>query len=305
MRQTVGSVFFETHSHWFHARSVQRNISNELSTSVLLYIISKPMDEDPAFRVITSLRWIRGYGTIMLEPDLSLQDIKLLKYHRDRLVAAAQTFSWHAALSKLRSNEVKPLTACIRDHFQNPAETDGIEVYKVRLALSKDGTLGAESSVIEVVPADGLFDFALVPKTLDWPLRPKVPCIVYIDTVRSTPSDFTVHKTNFRKPYDEARARAGITHSGPLQAEVLLYNQDQEIMEASLSAAYFFRGGRWLTPSGTCGGNASVTRRLALEAGLCKEGVVTVDQVKEGEQMWLSNAVRGFFCGIIRAGKQE
>lgn len=42
-----------------------------------------------------------------------------------------------------------------------------------------------------------------------------------------------------------------------------------------------------------------MTRRLALEKGWCKEGVVSREEVREGEVVVLSNAVRGFWAARV------
>lgn len=70
-------------------------------------------------------------------------------------------------------------------------------------------------------------------------------------------------------------------------------------MEGTLTTPYFFREGRWITPAEGCGGNRGTTRRWALDAGLCEEGVLRRESVREGEVVWLSNGVRGFGWGIV------
>lgn len=70
-------------------------------------------------------------------------------------------------------------------------------------------------------------------------------------------------------------------------------------MEGTLTTPYFFREGRWITPAEECGGNRGTTRRWALDAGLCEEGVVGRESVREGEVVWLSNGARGFGWGVV------
>lgn len=48
-----------------------------------------------------------------------------------------------------------------------------------------------------------------------------------------------------------------------------------------------------------------VTRRWALERGLCEEGVVRRGEVREGEVVWLSNGVRGFGWGVVELEGRE
>ena len=83
-------------------------------------------------------------------------------------------------------------------------------------------------------------------------------------------------------------------------------------MECSRSAIYFHRPlvdhcyrAAWLTPlldSGCCD---SVTRRIALDRNLCLEArkpklpELNIADVRDGEVVWLSNGVRGFWRGMI------
>lgn len=115
---------------------------------------------------------------------------------------------------------------------------------------------------------------------------------------------FTRHKTTNRGHYDQQRAllppassadgQAGILH------EMLLVNQSGAIMEGTISTPYFYRNGGWVTPSVACGGHLGVARRWALTAGICTEGVVMAEEVVIGEQVILSNGVRGFGWGKVK-----
>ncbi len=122
---------------------------------------------------------------------------------------------------------------------------------------------------------------------------------VVLDYQRTAPSPFTTYKTLERKDYIASRARAKIL-SFQKPREVLLVNRDEEIMEGSLTSVYFYRGGRWVTPPLTSGGQAGTTRRWALKQGLCVEEVVLASDVKDGEECYLSNGVRGFFRARVQ-----
>jgi branched-subunit amino acid aminotransferase/4-amino-4-deoxychorismate lyase len=124
-------------------------------------------------------------------------------------------------------------------------------------------------------------------------------CKVVLDTEALRPSLFTIHKTSARMPYESARERAGISDVTADRGEVLLFNPAREIMEASVSTPYFYRRGRWVTPPLSSGGNAGVTRRVALENGLCAEEIIEVESLCHGETVWVSNGVRGFVMGTL------
>lgn len=141
---------------------------------------------------------------------------------------------------------------------------------------------------------------------------------VVLDTEPTEKSPFTYIKTAPRTYYDSARSRmesivAAMKGEGqngehverqsatPPNNEILLYNDAGEITEGSVSSVYFFRDGRWVTPpvGRNHGGLPGVGRRWALEHELCVEQVVRRDDIKEGEEVWLSNGVRGFIPATI------
>lgn len=76
--------------------------------------------------------------------------------------------------------------------------------------------------------------------------------------------------------------------------EVLIINYDDEIMEGSITTPYFWRGRRWVTPPASAGGNVGITRRYALDAGLCVEETIMKNSIVDGEAIWLSNGARGW-----------
>lgn len=56
----------------------------------------------------------------------------------------------------------------------------------------------------------------------------------------------------------------------------------------------------WVTPPLNSGCNASTTRAYALARGMCREESVRADSIVDGEEVWLSNGLRGFIPGIIK-----
>jgi 4-amino-4-deoxychorismate lyase len=127
--------------------------------------------------------------------------------------------------------------------------------------------------------------------------------------------------------------------SGPAYREVMLYNEVNELTEGTLTSLYLYRGGRWVTPpvgvpsgeftSSTlkdgnnedegelrkpfagrwghsvrsakvgAGGQRGTSRRWALGKGFCMEEPVGIDTVQVGEEIWVSNGVRGFGLGRV------
>ena len=82
-------------------------------------------------------------------------------------------------------------------------------------------------------------------------------------------------------------------------SEVLLHSPAGLVMEGSLTNIYLCRGGKWLTPRLSAGGQAGVVRRLLLERGLCVEEDIAVDYLKPGDLCCISNGVRGLTAAKI------
>ncbi|KAE9409092.1 hypothetical protein BT96DRAFT_806765 [Gymnopus androsaceus JB14] len=121
---------------------------------------------------------------------------------------------------------------------------------------------------------------------------------VFLDSQATLSSLFTRTKTTQRVQYDEARGRAEIASP---TSEVILFNGDSLITEASISSVFFFRCGHWLTPS-TSTGCLPGSQVWLLE----KELVVVVDKkqlttskISEGDWVLLSNGVQGCRLGRI------
>ncbi|KAH8670985.1 putative 4-amino-4-deoxychorismate protein [Xylariales sp. PMI_506] len=236
----------------------------------------------------------------------------MLDYHRDRLCKAAAHWGWEAAIHTISGEQgiarLEALRSCL------PPEADTAP-YRVKIILSQDGKLACEHG-----PTSRLSMESLLPQTLPQhsttatsehslnglPSRdPEFQ--VLIDTKMTTHTEFTHYKTTKRFMYDAARARLHLNVKD--QKEVLITNDnDGSIMEGSIMTPYFWRNERWVTPpvsngykkrqgSGGCEGT---TRRWALERGLAVEEVIPAHSLKDGEECWLSNGLRGFIFGRVK-----
>jgi len=154
-----------------------------------------------------------------------------------------------------------------------------------------DGHMTSQISPTSALSMDELFPATMGGEkedanNLDW--------VVFLDHDPCEVSASTMYKTWDRFYYDRARESTGITSFAD-KKEVLLFNTDGEILDASISTPYFFRGGKWVTPAAACGGQQGTTRRWSLEQHLCEEAVVEKNSMRDGEIIWLSNAVRGYY----------
>lgn len=234
-------------------------------------------------------------------------DLGLMPFHRDRLVSAARAFGW-CYTNCLNGDEqaLNDLKAVVENHMekQPPIHPTLLEMRKVRIRVNRSSQFVVDSNVIGVYTAPtnaSLLTKPFMPSSLDDAWQTETPlCRVYLDTKATQQSVLTEHKTMHRCVYNNARERANLTPTTPpTSAEVLLYNPMGEITEASFSTVYFKRNNEWMTPAKICGPNVGVSRELAIKSGLAKSDCIEIRDLREGEQIWLSNAVRGFFKGII------
>lgn len=254
------------------------------------------------FEIFTSLRYdpvlpsAIGANALQSYPDMPVTPYYLLQYHQDRLLSAAQCFNWEKAVEFLTQD----LTQFIE--FLDSFIPDKMRPWRLRIVIDSSGA--ATVNAIPTLPIATAY--LLVPVTSGissdiWR--------VYVDSERTMTSVLNTHKTTARDDYTAARLRSGLI-STQEPAEVLLVNLKGEVMEGSITTAYFrcrpsltenskISGAEWATPPLCSGCNAGTTRRYALAQGFCFEQVIKADDLRDGEECWLSNGVRGFIRGIV------
>ncbi|KAI9925545.1 hypothetical protein ASPWEDRAFT_173219 [Aspergillus wentii DTO 134E9] len=261
------------------------------------------LDSSPSFQIISSLRYDPALPGVVAQraansyPDPLKTPYYLLPYHRDRLINAANHFKWQKALEFLR----RDLNSFVQvlDSFIS----DKTKPWRLRIAIDSDGTCTVDvNPTASIDPLNLLIPSSSSSQSATWR--------IYVDTQPTTPSGFTTHKTTARDDYTAARLRAGIV-SPQDPIEVLVVNPKGEVMEGSITTPYFRRrpavsdgqaedsSPEWITPPLSSGGNWGTTRRYALSQGFCLEKVITIDELVDGEECWLSNGVRGFMRGIV------
>ncbi|KAI9881541.1 MAG: hypothetical protein M1830_000104 [Pleopsidium flavum] len=278
---------------------------------------SQPSSTDSEFQIFSSTRYDLNLENCEANnpfnhPQGSSSPFYMLRYHRDRMLNAAQHFGLERACARLGNDMgFKSFTQLLQqrlselngpDHCLDPLKVGRPEfdmfslksVTQLRILISRSGKIIIEPSPTPPVPLSSLF-----PTSLDPPATGSVqPWRILIDDEPTPSTPYTRHKTVLRDPYTDARSRSGIS-SFAHPVEVILFNSSGEITEGSLTSVYFLRGRRWVTPPVDSGGNQGTTRRWALEKGLCEERVVRVEEVSDGEGVWVSNGVRGFTWGIV------
>lgn len=264
--------------------------------------MAKPTTAD--FEITTSIRSDKVLE-LLKESSLDVSaprscQFYILRRHQDRMLAALLAFNWPQTLKAKISN--------LQDHLHaHLASTYGDSTFgnplKMRVTLSSSGDMDITSAPVATVGRISLFPSSL--SDLLEPLYAGIPPTfrVFLSPAPTKPDQFTIHKTTQRTMYDEIRSylppHPSLSAAESMPAEVLLINRTGEIMEGSITTPYFYRGGAWITPAASCGGNMGTTRRFALETDLCEEGVVLKSSVSVGEKVVLSNGVRGFGWGTV------
>jgi 4-amino-4-deoxychorismate lyase len=228
----------------------------------------------------------------------------LLPLHLERLLAAAEKHSWLFAKSTLKYAVLKG--KCLDAIADQRVKGSTAVAFRVQITLSVDGQLVVVAAPLpEPFRSDPTELSLCKPPSIN--LSNDVELLsaikVYMDTEATQPSIFTQTKTTLRDVYDRAKKRheqKGKQTSSDW--DVLLYNQDGEVMEASIFNMAFYRSSAWVTPSLNTGCLAGVMRRWLLEKGRIiedTEGTLTKDTVQAGEWVLLFNGVRGCRLGKI------
>ena len=247
----------------------------------------------PGFQLFSSLRYdplLTSIPPINTEGwDAERNDpvpFYMLPYHRDRILQAAEYFGWTKAADVIRGPKgfahlVKKLTEAIDTTSPTPL--------RVRTLLSHDGIITIETSQASAATETNLFPHR-IPLPKDAPQMKVSPLTggaltvgeddaihgdpptgeaweILPDPVTTKPSPYTSYKTTSRDMYMSARQRVGIKDMAEKKEVLIISEKDGEIMEGSLTSVFFWRDGRWVTPSVESGGQIGTTRRWALEKG--------------------------------------
>lgn len=244
------------------------------------------------FCVFTTVRWD---PMLMRSPENAAAScnqscsVYMLEHHWTRL----QVAKWSTSFT--RSSPAQLLwqlnTAVQQWVAKNPDQH--VEALRLKHRVYADSRTATEITPVPRVPLSQLFPSSFgepddAVRKDDWE--------VVLDSMPTEVSETTMYKTSKRYCYDRAREAAGI-QSYMERKEVLLWNDQREVMDGSITSVYVWRNGRWVTPESMSGGQQGTTRRWASQQGLCVEASVKVKELKHGELMWLSNASKGYFRG--------
>ncbi|MBA4495667.1 aminodeoxychorismate synthase component I [Paenactinomyces guangxiensis] len=200
-------------------------------------------EEHPEFQLLESLRLENG-------------KYWLLERHLQRLQASADYFQFHVCPAKVQ----KSLSEYARMYPE--------DVYKVRLLVSKEGTIRVEGQPVK-------------------PIGDACPVALASEPI-SGQNRFLYHKTTNRGMYESQRRKH------PNVFDVLLWNEAGELTEFTIGNLVVEMNGKKFTPSQECGLLAGTLRAELLDSGEIEERVLTLDDLKTIDSIWLINSVRGW-----------
>lgn len=215
----------------------------------------------PAFDLLETLRWEPATGYFLLER------------HLDRLAASADYFGWELDRELVR-----------RQLVAQAATFEGLVPQRVRLLVTKQGRC-----LLTAV--------ALPPDPI--PLREAQGALaaaepVELVTLAQHPIDsqnlFLYHKTTHRTPYEAA------WHGrDPAQfADIILWNERQELTETTIANLALKLDGVWYTPPVHSGLLPGTYRAELLARGLLVERLLYKEDLARAENTAVFNSVRGW-----------
>ncbi|KAI1749826.1 putative 4-amino-4-deoxychorismate protein [Xylaria castorea] len=237
----------------------------------------------------------------------------MLDFHRDRVLNGAVHWGWDAAVRTLEGdNGLKTLETFLQTSIPEVADTP----YQAKVLIDQDGVLSVVKKPTAPTNLNNLFPSHLpapsehVAKGSSEGKVPERNCEfeILVDRQTTAKSEFTHFKTTHRPMYEGARERVGIINLTDKKEVLLVNSEDGSIMEGSITTPHFWRNGRWVTPpipknydiSQGSGGNYGTSRRWALQRNLVVEEIVHVDSLIDGEEIWISNALKGFVHGKVK-----
>jgi para-aminobenzoate synthetase / 4-amino-4-deoxychorismate lyase len=205
--------------------------------------------------------------TLLYHPD---DGYILLEEHLQRLSASASYFLFSCDPAFIRKNLLEQ--AC---KFNGGC-------MRVRLGLEKDGTFAITSRQ------------CATPLSFHLPESPsggELPRISFSGIRTDARSSWFYHKTSRREVYDREFAVAG--EKGLF--DVCFCNTDGEVTEGCITNIIAYKDGSFTTPPVRCGLLPGVMRGVLLKDRKrpLEEGVLTMEDIRDADALFLCNSVRG------------
>lgn len=189
----------------------------------------------------------------------------LLRWHLERLLASARALGFSCSLAAVRA----ALAAEAASRRQG--------VFRVRLSLTHDGRCQVASSVLAN--------------------DDRAPRLVVLADEALVAGDYLLrHKTTARQRYDRILAALA---DRPEVFDAVFLNTTGEVCEGARSNVFVERAGLLLTPPLACGLLPGVLRRTLLESGRAVESVLSLDDLRRGDALYVGNALRGLLPVVL------
>jgi para-aminobenzoate synthetase/4-amino-4-deoxychorismate lyase len=182
-----------------------------------------------------------------------------LSQHLDRLQSSSTHFEFVFERAVIAA-QLQELSTSLRPGLR----------YKIRLLLAVDGQATIQSA--ECAPGGTVARVNLAAEHT------------------SSGDLFLRHKTTRREMYDRAYHRARLAGFD----DTLFANERDEITEGAISNIFIEKAGRWFTPPLSSGVLPGIYRRYLLESHAgATERVLTLEDLRQADQLYICNAVRG------------
>jgi len=150
--------------------------------------------------------------------------------------------------------------------------------HKVQLVVSRQGRLDVRATPLDRIPIRQPARVALAAQPID------------------SNDPFLYHKTTRRPAYEAARA------ARPGYDDVLVWNERGELTESTIANIVVEKDGALVTPPVTCGLLPGTFRAWLLEQNVIRERVIRLEEIKDGQTMYLINSVRKWIDAVLEAG---
>ncbi len=252
-------------------------------------------NQTPEFELIETMLWRPGAGFVFLEPHLerlmSSAGYFFFSADRDEIYSQLRQYeneNLNQETQNLKSNSLKvdmqagsSMTCpCRSDHLAALVAADQfIPAMLVRLTLDRDGIVKISSAPLITGKTDA------------------TPGEVVFSRHRVDPEDvFLYHKTTNRHLYNQERQRA--KEQGLY--EILFVNTRGEVSEGTISTLFAEIDGRLYTPPLASGLLPGVYRDHMLASGQAEERLLTINNVRDADQLFMANSVRGMVRVVLR-----
>lgn len=252
--------------------------------------------------------------------DFYLSRFLFLSQHLDRINMTLKYF--HNPKSSIMLQEFENLlidTVCTENKsyeeiLEDIKKGDDNQIYKIRVLINKKGQLRAEKHPL---PSPTFTNDSRPLNCSDYLIKvllsgfdeksDKVWDIVIDPQPLKSTTPFTTFKTTYRPHYTLARERMveiiskyRYPSKDSTHCEILVHNENNEIMEGSISNIAIKKGNTWVTPPLSSGCLCGIFRFFLLQKGYIQEGNIQLDEISIGDTVLIFNGVMGCIKAIIR-----